>query len=77
MKEGITQAYTKKQEIKNKIKTECVLFMNTGMHKKDKPTETNNLVRNGSTQKTDNEEDMEKSYEVRRYKCAYTVTGRN
>ena len=51
--------------------------MNTGTHRKDKPTETNNLLRNGSTQKTDNEEDMERSYEVRRYKCVYTVTGRN
>lgn len=63
--------------MKNKTKIECVLFMNTGTHKKDKPTETNNLVRNGSTQKKNNEEDLEKSYEVRRYKCVYQVTGRN
>lgn len=57
--------------MKNNTKTECVHFMNAGTHKRMNQQETNNLVRNGSTQKTDNEEGSEKSYEVRRYKCIY------
>jgi hypothetical protein len=48
--------------MKNKTKTECVNFMNTGTYKKDEPAGTSNGGGNSSTQKTENEEDVEQSY---------------